>query len=44
MENGGVSPVDNISGGSVKYGELGRLEREVVQAEPLYGVAASEDK
>ena len=32
--------------GVVKYGELGRMEREVVRAEPLFGVvgSSSEDK
>ena len=34
---------DSVSEGSVKYGKLRRAEREVVQAEPLFGVLGSDD-
>lgn len=40
MENGSMSTAD---GGIGKQGELGRLERDVVRAEPLFGVAGSKD-
>ena len=34
---------DSVSEGSVKYGKLRRAEREVVRAEPLFGVLGSDD-
>ena len=34
---------ESVSEGSVKYGKLRRAEREVVQAEPLFGVLGSDD-
>ena len=48
MENspalGGPGDSLDRDGGFVRYGELGRSEREVVAAEPLFGVLGSEEK
>lgn len=44
MESGSsASSMETMSSGGVKYGELRRYEREVNQAEPLFGVAGSDD-